>query len=194
MNANMYAIAAPSVAGIEERPRLRRRKPMLRTTAILGTVLSLALSLPAAPASALDAGARQPEIGLSALRGGRVDLASLKGKVVIIDFWASWCAPCKEEMPVLERLYKKYKSRGLVVVGVSVDQEADNVRSFLKQLPVSFTIVHDADKKVADRFKPPRMPSSYVVDRKGIVRYVHAGYRSEDAAKLEAEVKALLGK
>ena len=68
-------------------------------------------------------GARMPEIGLKDLRGARVDLASLKGKVVIVDFWASWCAPCKQEMPVLERLYKKYKDRGLVVVGVSVDQE-----------------------------------------------------------------------
>jgi thiol-disulfide isomerase/thioredoxin len=167
---------------------------MQRTAAILGTVLTLALCCPPAPARALDAGARQPEIGLTDMRGSRVDLASLKGKVVIIDFWASWCAPCKEEMPVLERLYKKYKSKGLVIVGVSVDQDVANVRSFLKQLPVSFPIVHDGEHKVADRFKPPRMPSSYVVDRKGIVRYVHGGFRSEDAQKLETEVVSLLGK
>jgi thiol-disulfide isomerase/thioredoxin len=167
---------------------------MRRTAVVFGTVLSLALGWFAAPALALDAGARLPEIGLTDVRGARVDAASLKGKVVIVDFWASWCGPCKEEMPVLERLYKKYKSRGLVVVGVSVDQELGNVKGFLKQVPVSFSIVHDAEHKVAGRFKPPRMPSSYVVDRNGIVRYVHAGFRDEDAAKLEAEVSALLGK
>jgi thiol-disulfide isomerase/thioredoxin len=167
---------------------------MQRTVVVFGTVLSLAHGWLADPALALDAGARLPEIGLTDVRGVRVDAASLKGKVVIVDFWASWCGPCKEEMPVLERLYKKYKSRGLVVVGVSVDQELGNMKSFLKQVPVSFSIVHDAEHKVAGRFKPPRMPSSYVVDRNGIVRYVHAGFRDEDAAKLEAEVSALLGK
>jgi thiol-disulfide isomerase/thioredoxin len=192
----MYAVAPPKARPrIEDGTVLDRRRAMHRTIAtLLATALSFALVLPAGLASALEAGGRQPEIGLTDLRGSRIDLASLKGKVVIIDFWASWCAPCKEEMPVLERLYKKYKDRGFVVVGISVDQELANVRSFLKQLPVSFPIVHDADHKVADRFKPPRMPSSYVVDRKGIVRYVHAGFRSEDGAKLEAEVQALLGK
>ena len=97
-------------------------------------------------------------------------------------------------MPVLERLYKKYKDRGLVIVGVSVDQEADNVKTFLKTMPVSFPIVHDTAHDVANRWKPPRMPSSYVVDRNGIVRHVHGGFRDGDAAKLEAEVSALLGK
>jgi thiol-disulfide isomerase/thioredoxin len=166
---------------------------MQRTAVLLATVITLALGWLVAPALALDAGTRLPEIGLTDMRGNRVDAAALKGKVVIVDFWASWCAPCKEEMPVLERLYKKYKGRGLVIVGVSVDEELENVKKFLKQLPVSFSIVHDADHKVANRFKPPRMPSSYVVDRNGIVRHVHAGFREEDAAKLESEVGALLG-
>jgi cytochrome c biogenesis protein CcmG, thiol:disulfide interchange protein DsbE len=141
---------------------------------------------------ALETGVRQPEIGLSDRNGKRIDLASLKGKVVLIDFWASWCAPCKQEMPVLERLYQKYKGEGLVIVAVSVDKESSNITDFLKQVRVSFPIVHDRDHDVADRFQPPRMPSSYIVDRKGIVRYVHGGFRSEDAAKLEAEIKSLL--
>jgi cytochrome c biogenesis protein CcmG, thiol:disulfide interchange protein DsbE len=180
-------------AGNEARAGVARRRSMQRAAVALGTVFTLLFGGSAAPAQALDAGARLPEIGLTDLRGGRVDLAALKGKVVIVDFWASWCGPCKDEMPVLERLHKKYKSRGLVVVGVSVDQELANVKGFLKQVPVSFSIVHDAEHKVAGRFKPPRMPSSYVVDRNGIVRHVHAGFRDEDAAKLEAEVSALLG-
>ncbi len=144
-------------------------------------------------ALALDSGAPLPEIGLTDLAGKRVDLASLRGKVVIVDFWASWCAPCKQEMPVLERLYKKYKSRGLVVVGVSVDQEAANVGSFIKQLKVTFPIVHDKAHSVADRFHPPRMPSSFIVDRNGVVRHVHGGFRASDAVSIESEVTALLG-
>jgi thiol-disulfide isomerase/thioredoxin len=143
-------------------------------------------------ASALDSGARLPEIGLQDLAGHRVDLASLKGKVVLVDFWASWCAPCKQEMPVLERLYQKYKDRGLVVVGVSVDQEGTNVGAFLKQLKVSFPIVHDKGHDVANRFKPPRMPSSYIVDRNGVVRNVHGGFRAGDDATIEGEITKLL--
>lgn len=166
---------------------------------LLMRCLCLALALSAASltpgaAHALDVGARQPEIGLRDRAGNQIDLASLKGKVVLVDFWASWCAPCKQEMPVLERLYQKYKKDGLVIVAVSVDNDASNIADFLKQVRVTFPIVHDQDHKVADRFKPPRMPSSYIVDRKGIVRHVHGGFRPDDAATLESEIKALLAK
>ena len=143
-------------------------------------------------AAAIEAGVQQPEIGLVDRAGSRIDLASLKGKVVLVDFWASWCAPCKQELPVLARLYKKYQKAGLVVVAVSVDRDEANVRDFLKEMPLSFPVVHDKDHAVADRYNPPRMPSSYIVDRKGIVRHVHGGFREGDAAKLEAEIVALL--
>jgi peroxiredoxin len=153
----------------------------------------LASSLLAAGAQALDEGARLPEIGLNDLSGKRVDLASLKGKVVIVDFWATWCAPCKQELPLLEKLYQKYKGRGLVILGVSVDQEEANVGAFVKQLKLSFPIVHDKAHSVADRVKPPKMPSSYVVDRNGVVRHLHGGFRSGDEGKIESEINALLG-
>jgi cytochrome c biogenesis protein CcmG, thiol:disulfide interchange protein DsbE len=158
----------------------------------LALALSLGLAAVAGTASALDKGARAPELGGKDLTGKTVSLASLAGKVVIVDFWATWCAPCKEEMPVLERLYQKYKGRGLVVVGVSVDEEAGNVAPFIKKMKVSFPIVHDQGHKIADRFKPPKMPSSYIIDRKGIVRYIHEGFHAKDAAVMEAEINALL--
>jgi peroxiredoxin len=167
----------------------RRGRMRTCSSVMLAALLSLCLAV---PALALDAGQRLPEIGLADVAGRKVDVASLQGKVVIVDFLASWCAPCKQELPVLEKLYKKYQGKGLVVVGVSVDEELSNLQGLLKQIRVSFPVVHDAAKAVAGRYKPPRMPSSYVVDRKGIVRHVHAGFRSEDAAKLEAEIKALL--
>ena len=158
----------------------------LAITAILVSMLC------ATSALALDAGARLPEIGISDLAGRRVDLASLQGKVAVIDFWATWCAPCKQELPVLQKLYDKYKGRGLMVVGVSVDQDAANVGPFVKQLHLTFPIAHDKGHSVADRYRPPRMPSSYVVDRHGVIRYVHGGFRSGDDSKLESEINTLL--
>jgi peroxiredoxin len=155
--------------------------------------LCVGLSLLCSSAAlALDAGARMPELGLVDLEGKRIDRAALAGKVVVVDFWATWCAPCKQELPVLQRLYERYAKQGLVVVAVSVDKDATNVRKFASELKLSFPVLHDAKHDVAGRFDPPRMPSSFIVDRKGIVRHVHAGYRAGDEAKLEAEIKALL--
>jgi peroxiredoxin len=156
-------------------------------------VLGIGLSW-AAHAGALDAGAKMPEIGLKDLSGRVVNTASLAGKVVVVDFWATWCAPCREELPVLQKLYKKYGAQGLVVVGVSVDKESDNIKQFLQKMPLSFPIVHDAAHSVSGKYAPPRMPSSYIVDRKGIVRYVHGGYRAEDGAGFEKEILGLLGR
>lgn len=171
--------------------RQTSKTSLVPRAALLCALLAMACLAPLS-AHAREVGARLPEIGLVDREGKRVDAESLKGKVVLIDFWASWCGPCKEEMPVLERLYKKYKKDGLVIVGVSVDREAPNVGEFLKGTPVSFPIVHDKEHAVADRYKPPRMPSSYIVDRAGVIRHLHAGFKKEDAAKLETEIKALL--
>jgi cytochrome c biogenesis protein CcmG/thiol:disulfide interchange protein DsbE len=145
-------------------------------------------------AAALDRGSRAPEIGLIDMRGNRVSLASLKGKVVLIDFWASWCKPCKEEMPVLERLHKKYGDKGLVVVGVSVDKDLAKAKEFVARNGVSFPIVHDAEHAVASRYAPAKMPSSFLVDKTGVIRFVHEGFQAGDAAALTSEVESLLAK
>jgi peroxiredoxin len=133
-----------------------------------------------------------PEIGLKDLAGNGVSMASLKGKVVLVDFWASWCAPCREELPVLNALYKKFRARGFEIVGVNQDQRAENVRSFLSSTPLSFRVVHDGSRAVAGRYAPSKMPSSFLIDRRGIVRHVQAGYRASDRATLEAQIEALL--
>jgi thiol-disulfide isomerase/thioredoxin len=149
--------------------------------------------LDAPHALAVGEGTRAPEIGLKDLGGKPVNVAELKGRVVLVDFWASWCAPCREELPVLEGLFRKYREQGLVIVGVGLDKDAKNVSKFLRANPLSFTVVHDADGAVADRYAPPKMPSSYLVDRKGVVRRVHAGFKASDKATLEREIKELLG-
>ena len=158
-------------------------------------VAAAAIGLTAAivtPALALDRGARAPEIGLDDQSGDGVRIAGFRGKVVLVDFWASWCEPCRQELPALDELYKRYKQRGVVVVGVNIDRQIGNMRSFLRRTPVSFPVVHDPRHRVAGRYSPPRMPSSYLVDQCGIVRYVHEGYRRGDERTLGRKIDELL--
>ena len=141
---------------------------------------------------ALAPGDEPPAINLPDQSGAQVDLADLRGKVVLIDFWASWCGPCKQEMPVLEALHKKYSEDGLVIVGVNIDNQEKKMANFLKSTPVTFRQVRDKKLRVASRYEPPTMPSSYFIGRDGKIRVVHEGFRNKDAAKLEAEIKVLL--
>lgn len=165
---------------------------MLRRSLRFLLLLSVIVGLFASNASALGVGARAPDINLVDLSGKLVTLGDLKGKVVLVDFWASWCAPCREELPVLEALHKKYRAQGLVVVGVNADSDQANMQKFLRRTPLGFTVVHDGKREVAGRYAPPKMPSSYLIDRKGLVRHVQAGFKASDAADLENHVKALL--
>ncbi|MCB9591263.1 MAG: TlpA family protein disulfide reductase [Sandaracinaceae bacterium] len=146
----------------------------------------------AASAAALNTGQRAPEIGLRDLNGNNVTIASLRGNVVVVDFWASWCGPCAEEMPVLERLHSTYQGQGLRIVAVSQDRTVENMQGFLNDHHVSFPVVHDGAHAVAGRYSPPRMPSSYIIDRAGVVRHIHEGYRAGDARTMESEIRALL--
>ncbi len=173
---------------------MTRLRPPRSHLALLAATLGGAFLVGAValPALALDAGSRAPEIGLPDLDGNMQRMADLRGKVVLVDFWASWCAPCREEMPVLERLYRAHRSEGLVILGISQDRTAENMRSFVARTPVSFPLVFDAGHRIAGRYHPPRMPSSYLIDRRGVVRYVHAGFRASDASRIEHEVEALL--
>ncbi len=174
-------------------PRSRDRvRPAMRRLTLALFALASVTALSAATAHAIEEGARAPEIGLRDTEGNPVRLADLRGKVVLVDFWASWCAPCRQEMPVLERLHDRYGDRGLVIVGVSIDRDADNMRDFLRRTPVSFRVVHDGQHRVADRYAPPRMPSSYFIDRRGVIRYVHEGFRRSDARAMEQRIQDLL--
>jgi thiol-disulfide isomerase/thioredoxin len=158
-----------------------------KTLGALAAVLLLA-----AGARALSQGDTPPPIDMPDRSGIKVDLRALRGKVVLVDFWASWCGPCRREMPVLESLHRKYADQGLVIVGINIDNNPKKMNKFLKSTPVSFRIVHDPKVEVAARYEPSTMPSSYFIGRDGKLRHVHEGFREGDKEALEARVKALL--
>lgn len=161
---------------------------------LIASILALATVFAgfSSPALALEVGEKLPKLAFKDLAGKPVAASALAGKVVIVDFWASWCAPCKQELPALEKLHQKYKDKGLVVIGVSVDSDHDKAQALAKSLKLSFQSTHDGDHAIAEQFDPPRMPSSYVIDAKGVVRHVHEGFRAGDEAAIEREIRALL--
>ncbi|SKA97163.1 Peroxiredoxin [Prosthecobacter debontii] len=126
-------------------------------------------------------GAAMPSLG-TLLPGS--SLPKTSGKVVLVDFWASWCAPCKLSFVTLQRLHQKYASKGLVIIGVGVDEDAGKFQTFASKHPAGFTLVHDTQQSAAAYFNPPTMPSSYLVDKSGKIRFIHQGFRGE---KTEAE-------
>ncbi|MFV8753299.1 TlpA family protein disulfide reductase [Nannocystaceae bacterium ST9] len=132
-------------------------------------------------------------VGLD-LAGERVDLAALKGKVVVVDFWATWCEPCRDELPELVGLQRELGPQGLVVIGVSVDDERDAIDRFLATMPLAITIVHDHDDAIVGAWAPPAMPTSYVIDRSGELAHRQLGYRLGDAELLRRAVETQLAK
>jgi thiol-disulfide isomerase/thioredoxin len=131
-------------------------------------------------------GSPAPEIRVESLAGKPLDLSDYRGKVVLLDVWASWCGPCKQELPMLDDMAKRLRGDDVVVLAVSVDQERANVTKFLRARPHwALTIAHDPKGVVADRLAPEKMPTSYVIDRSGVIRYVNSGFVPSDAATIE---------
>jgi thiol-disulfide isomerase/thioredoxin len=152
----------------------------------------LAAALSAAPLAAkLRAGHAAPDFILPRLgKGDKVQLNSLAGKVVFIDFWASWCPPCRKSLPEIARMRARHP--GLVVLAVSEDEDGAKALQFLKDEETDLLALHDARQKVADAYGLEGMPTGFLVDRKGVVRYRHDGYDDGDFAALDEEAGKLM--
>jgi thiol-disulfide isomerase/thioredoxin len=140
-------------------------------------------------------GAPLPPLKVDALSGKTINVASYKGRVLLLDVWASWCDPCKQELPVLNEMARRLKPQGIDILAVSVDQERGNVDKFLRTHGGhwSLTVAHDPRGEVAELLQPDKMPTSYVVDRAGIVRYVNAGFLPADASTIEQHLLEVAG-
>jgi cytochrome c biogenesis protein CcmG/thiol:disulfide interchange protein DsbE len=138
-----------------------------------------------------------PTFHVKAVSGakGTVALDELHGQVVLVDFWGTFCEPCKKSFPRLEELSERYKARGLRVIGISEDEpeDKDKIPTFADTYGAKFTLAWDGDKAIARKYNPETMPSSFVIDRNGIVRFAHVGFHDGDETTIEAEIKSLLG-
>ena len=135
---------------------------------------------------------KAPNFTLKSLGGKNLKLSEFRGQVVMLNFWASWCAPCRQEMPLLEDLYKKYKSLGFTLLGVNVEQDSSKAATLLRSIKVSFPILFDNKNTVSKLFHVAAMPTTVIVDRDGHLRYLHQGYKPGYELEYQKEVRALL--
>lgn len=170
---------------------------MKRSTRLVFSVATLFLTICfQQPVEAkVEKGQKFPEIALPALEAKKkFDVKSLKGKVVLVDFWASWCEPCKISMPFLNSLAKKYKGK-VEVIGINVDEAKKDAEGFLKDHPApSVKFVSDAKQEFIKKVDVTTMPSSFILDKSGTVVLRHEGFREDDKKDIEAEIKKLLKK
>jgi len=146
----------------------------------------------AGPANAAAGAGPAPNFTLKSLSGKNLKLSEMTGNVVLINFWASWCGPCREEMPLLNALHKKYEPLGFTVIGVNVEEQAANARGFLNDFPVDFPVLLDNKNQVSKMYNVIAMPTTVVVDRDGNMRFLHKGYKPGDEEKYRKMVKKLV--
>lgn len=163
------------------------------TLRLAGRCITLVLALLAAPALAAESGQPAPTFAASALvGGGPLRLEDYRGKVVYLDFWASWCAPCRQSLPWMETMRVEFAGAGFEVLAVNVDASPAAGVRFLQRFPVSYPVVGDSAGTIAALYDVQYMPSSYLIDRRGVVRQVHRGFDPQAGKQLRAEIAALL--
>ncbi len=160
-----------------------QRLPLVATAALL-----MGLSVAAADARRL-----APSLTLTDARDAPVQLADLRGRVVLVDFFASWCIPCRKSFPHVEALYQELHERGLTVLAVNVDERRKQADQFLQSFHYTMPVVFDPEGKAAQAFELKAMPSTVIVDRRGFIRFIHMGYTEHTLAQYRNEVLSLLG-
>ena len=133
-----------------------------------------------------------PDFTLKSNTGDNLKLSEFRGEVVMINFWASWCGPCREEMPILDALYDRYKDLGFTILGVNVEKNSKKADNLLKSIPVTFPILYDSSNQVSKMYDVVAMPSTILVDRDGNMRYLHRGYQKGYEIEYEEQVRGLL--
>jgi peroxiredoxin len=175
-------------------PKPRRRELLALGGGSFGVavVAPLLVGLPTAARASLAPGGPAPDFTLRRGDGQNLRLAEQRGRVVMVNFWATWCAPCRQEMPHLERLHATYRSAGFVLLGVSIDDDPKQALAVAERLGVSFVILLDVDKAVSRRWDLRTMPSTVLIDRDGQIRHVHRGYREGHEVTYDQQIRALL--
>jgi peroxiredoxin len=155
----------------------------LLTGLLLATLAAACLAAP---------GGSAPDFTLRTADGKNLRLHEQRGRVVLVNFWATWCGPCRQEMPLLEQLHQKYQGSGFTLLGVNVDSDSRQAISLASKLGVSFPVLLDGEKTVSKLYDLNSMPSTLLIDRDGKVRYVHRGYQAGYEALYEKQIRELL--
>lgn len=147
----------------------------------------------AAFVSAANPGSPAPDFTLTDITGKKISLSELKGKVVLLNFWATWCGPCKAEMPALNRLYLELKDKGFVILAVSLDTAEKPVKSFIAEKKLAFPVLMDSDKELSfDLYAVMGLPTTFIIDKKGIIVERILGDREWDAPQMKDKILKLL--
>lgn len=178
-------IAPPTRRSRRPDHRQRRSWAWLATVAVAWGALTTA--------HAVQVGKPAPAFSLPALNGARpVTLDQFRGKVVFVDFWASWCGPCRQSLPLYEKLRADFAAEPFVILAVNVDENEADAKAFLREHPVNYTILRDPQGTAPKAFGVAGMPSSYLIDRNGVVRGVQIGFEPKDIKALRARIRGLL--
>lgn len=133
-----------------------------------------------------------PDFTLKSRSGENIKLSELRGQVVMINFWASWCGPCRQEMPILDQLYQRYEPMGFTLLGVNVEEDSAAAEKVLREIPVSFPVLYDSKNQVSENYQVRAMPSTFLIDRDGKVRYLHKGYKPGYEDEYQQQVRELI--
>jgi len=162
------------------------------TTHLLVLTVLTAVATMTVAAATLQTGAPAPAFQLNSNTGKPLALADFKGQIVLLNFWASWCGPCRQEMPILEQLNRQYHGKGVTLLGINVEPDSAAAVDWLKATPVTFPILFDTDSKVSKLYEVAGMPNTVIVDRKGVVRYIHRGYSAGAENDYLNQIRALI--
>jgi len=133
-----------------------------------------------------------PDFTLKSAQGNNIKLSEHRGEVVLINFWASWCGPCRQEMPLLDELHSKYEPLGFTMLGVNVEEDSSVAQLMLSELNVNFPILFDTENSVSESYAVDAMPTTIIIDRDGKVQYIHRGYKPGDEHKYQDAIRRII--
>lgn len=169
-----------------------RIKNLVASTGFLISTLVLSTLVLSTSAQAIDRDSLAPDFTLRSNQGENLRLEDLRGQVVMINFWATWCGPCRQEMPLLDELHAKYSPAGFTLLGINIEEDSSKADKMLEDAPVDFPILYDTENSVSKLYDVDAMPSSLFIDREGKFRYLHKGYKPGDEEDYRKVIQALI--